>query len=262
MASDSDETKDLLEKLVADLYGAATKDENSKSIGSNESYLEAHDGQYLGKITKNDFDRDSIRNEYGPYGSKYSKTSIFNPYCPYGGAFGRFSPENPYSSTPPRLVINGQEIGKISANNFIPHRIPFEAFIYSLRNEIDALLRGSVTRDLISFHEKVGDIHIRSADGVFLGSLNPNRLDVNSIFNRYGKYGNRYSELSIFNRYSNYGSRYSAYSPYHPTTRTPPEIISGGRRIAYLTVNTSMAPRVDPDQIFEWAKSNVRRKIG
>jgi len=36
----------------------------------------ASDGQFLGKITKNEYSTDSIANKYGTYGSKYSTASM------------------------------------------------------------------------------------------------------------------------------------------------------------------------------------------
>lgn len=41
-----------------------------------ESFLLAQDGQFLSMLSSNKFQTDSIMNEYGIYGSKYSATSI------------------------------------------------------------------------------------------------------------------------------------------------------------------------------------------
>jgi hypothetical protein len=261
LSGDEDPTKALLEKLVADLYGAAAEGGAKADRTTDGSYLEAANKQFLGKITSNVYDTDSILNQYGPYGSQYSGTSIFNPYCPYGGPYGRFSPENPYTTTPPILVINNKLIGKVSANSYVPNRIPVEAFLQSLRHDLDGLLRGDVSRNEIQVHSLSGDTFIQAGDGTFLGSLNPNKYDTNSLFNRYGEYGNKYSSLSIFNKYSTYGGNFSPYSPYNASSRNPPEIISGGKRIAYLTVNKSLSPRIDPSEILNWAERNVRKRI-
>ena len=101
--------------------------------------------------------------------------------------------------------------------------------------------------------------YLAAQDGQFLGSLRPNRYDQDSIFNRYGPYGSRYSQTCIFNRYSPYGGRYSSLSPFNPYTSTPPQVYHGGQAIAYLTVNTRLKPRIDPDQIMDWAEQNVRK---
>ena len=59
---------------------------------------------------------------------------------------------------------------------------------------------------------------IYAPDGQFLGNLNNNRYDPNSVANPYGQYGSRYSPNSINNPYGPYGNRFSPqYSnPYRP----------------------------------------------
>ena len=64
--SSSDKTKDVFEQILAQLYKAQSK--TGKADG--DSYLIAQNNQYLGKITDNSYDNDSILNEYGPYGSQ------------------------------------------------------------------------------------------------------------------------------------------------------------------------------------------------
>ena len=46
-------------------------------------------------------------------------------------------------------------------------------------------------------------------DGTYLGNLNNNRLDPNSINNPLGQYGNRFSPNSVNNQFSPYGNRFS-----------------------------------------------------
>jgi len=57
---------------------------------------------------------------------------------------------------------------------------------------------------------------IYSSDGKYLGNLNSNPYDPNSISNPYGIYGNPYSPDSINNPYGKYGNPYSPYSPHNP----------------------------------------------
>ena len=54
---------------------------------------------------------------------------------------------------------------------------------------------------------------IYANDGTYLGNLNQNRYDPNSVSNPYGPHGSRYSPDSINNRYGEYGSPYSPQSP-------------------------------------------------
>lgn len=55
-----------------------------------------------------------------------------------------------------------------------------------------------------------------SADGHYLGNVNTNKYDPNSISNPYGRYGNPYSPDSINNPYGRYGNPYSAQSVRNP----------------------------------------------
>ena len=59
------------------------------------------------------------------------------------------------------------------------------------------------------FNNGSGSPGIYSSDGKFLGNLNSNRYDPDSVANPYGRYGSPYSPDSINNPYGKYGSRYS-----------------------------------------------------
>jgi len=83
----------------------------------------AHDGAFLGVISKDRLDQRSISNEFGPFGGQFSNTSIFNEFGSYGGEFSSMSPFNPFSSSPPRIVQNGQNVGYLTVNQFMPQRI-------------------------------------------------------------------------------------------------------------------------------------------
>lgn len=86
---------------------------------SGESFLMASDGQYLGKLCLNKFDAESILNEYGAYGSRYSNTSIYNQYSMYGSQYSSLSPFNLYTSTPPVIYLRGIKCGFLSINNYL-----------------------------------------------------------------------------------------------------------------------------------------------
>jgi hypothetical protein len=68
---------------------------------------------------------------------------------------------------------------------------------------------------------------IYAQDGTYLGRLNSNRYDPESVSNPYGTYGSPYSSTSINNPYSSYGSPYSSESATNPYTITPPVVIYG-----------------------------------
>ena len=57
---------------------------------------------------------------------------------------------------------------------------------------------------------------IYSRDGKFLGNMNSNPYDPNSVANPYGRYGSPYSPDSINNPYGRYGNPYSPESVHNP----------------------------------------------
>lgn len=73
----------------------------------------AQDGTFLGRIT-NEYDSDSVLNEYGDYGSKYSDKSIWNEYGEYGGRYSEKSPFNKYASKPPVIFSDAQAVAYLS----------------------------------------------------------------------------------------------------------------------------------------------------
>ena len=95
---------------------------------NNLNYLEgailiANDNQFLGKISKNQFDSDSINNKYGTYGSEYSSYSIFNKYGTYGSEYSSLSPFNKYTSTPPKIYKENIFIAYLTVNTFMFPRV-------------------------------------------------------------------------------------------------------------------------------------------
>jgi len=253
--SSSDKTKELLEQMLAKLY----TEQAQETRGYDTSYLIAQDGQFLGKITDDTYDTDSILNQYGPYGSQYSTTSIFNPYSQYGSVYGAYSINNPYTNTPPKLFISGTLIGYVTTNPYIQNRVAPEAFLYSLNNNLQTLLSGHVIESETQARQLDGESFIEAQDGMFLGKLDPNKFDSDSIFNKFGPYGSKFSQTSIFNKFSDYGSQFSQLSPFNKFSQTPPNLFVNGQFIAFLTVNKYLTPRVDPENLLEWAETNVNR---
>jgi len=62
-------------------------------------------GEYLGNLSANIYDENSVNNQYGRYGSPYSPDSINNPYSSHGSPYSPTSAHNPYASSPP-VIIN------------------------------------------------------------------------------------------------------------------------------------------------------------
>lgn len=80
---------------------------------------------------------------------------------------------------------------------------------------------------------------------VLLGCLNCDKLDSESIWNNYGKYGSKYNNESIWNKNGIYGGKYGKYSPFNYGS-IPPKIINDKSIfIGYFTANKYYADRKD-----------------
>jgi hypothetical protein len=70
---------------------------------------------------------------------------------------------------------------------------------------------------------RAGSPILVAPNGQYLGNLNGNRFDPNSVANPYGRFGNPYSPDSINNPYGRYGN------PYSPDSVTNPYGTGGAR---------------------------------
>ncbi len=61
-------------------------------------------GKYLGTLSANPYDQDSVSNPTGQYGSPYSQDSINNPVGEYGSPYSDKSINNPYATNPPIII--------------------------------------------------------------------------------------------------------------------------------------------------------------
>lgn len=87
---------------------------------------EKHD-VYLGRLNANDFDSESIWNEYSKYGNKFSNNSIWNEYGVYGNEYSQYSPFNEYASYPPVIVdIKGNFYGYFTIDKYKNDRAEFD----------------------------------------------------------------------------------------------------------------------------------------
>lgn len=128
--------------------------------------------------------------------------------------------------------------------SFIHNNQPNSGFISknAVKN-IPSLPQQKPPQPNLSAHELL----VFSNDGhTFLGKLDSNKYDADSVCNKYGDYGRKYSATSIWNEYGTYGSKYSTESAFNQYTNTPPVIISNGKFIGYLTVNHLMNNAISP----------------
>jgi hypothetical protein len=106
------------------------------------------------------------------------------------------------------------------------------------------LLFGSFT----TFGQKTLHIYGGKDHDVYLGCLNCDNYNSNSIWNAYGTYGSKYNSKSIWNSYGNYGSEYSNTSPFNSYASNPPVIVDkDGGFYGYFTVNAYASKRADFD---------------
>ncbi|HVT48081.1 MAG TPA: hypothetical protein VHD57_09865 [Vicinamibacterales bacterium] len=89
----------------ASAYGSRVSPQSATNPYATQApRLIGHDGTYLGKLSANPYDPDSVSNPYGRYGSRYSPTSVNNPYGQYGSRYSPLSPNNPYTTTAPSII--------------------------------------------------------------------------------------------------------------------------------------------------------------
>ncbi len=74
---------------------------------TNAPRLYSSNGQYLGKVSSNQYDPNSISNPYGRYGSQYSPQSVNNPYGQYGSRYSSQGANNPYATNAPIIIGDG-----------------------------------------------------------------------------------------------------------------------------------------------------------
>ena len=74
------------------------------AAGQGAPQILSRDGRYLGTLSSNPYDPDSVSNPYGRYGSPFSPDSINNPYGLYGSRYSSESVHNPYATRAPIIV--------------------------------------------------------------------------------------------------------------------------------------------------------------
>jgi hypothetical protein len=91
----------------------------------------------------------------------------------------------------------------------------------------------------------------------FLGCL-CSEYDTDSVFNKYGTYGNQYSSESIWNKYSDYGSRYSDMSVCNKYATNPPIVVTAdGQFVGYLTLDRYKAGALTDQAVMMWLEKMV-----
>lgn len=85
---------------------------------------------YIGCVTCNQFQAESICNKFGTYGSGFSSLSIWNQFGTYGSQFSAYSPWNQFSSYGPAIIGSDYLFyGYFTVNNFRLNRTTNQSFV-------------------------------------------------------------------------------------------------------------------------------------
>jgi hypothetical protein len=80
-------------------------------------------GEYLGNLSKNPHDPDSVSNPHGA-GNPYDPKSLNNPHGEYGSPYSAKSHTNPYATDAPKLYDSqGNYRGRLSTNPYDPDSV-------------------------------------------------------------------------------------------------------------------------------------------
>jgi hypothetical protein len=86
--------------------------------------LLASDGTFLGVLSSDRNDPNSISNMYGAYGSFWGMYSVRNSGSMYGGGGGIYSPFNPVGINPPVVVYQNQPVLVVTKNLAVLNNLP------------------------------------------------------------------------------------------------------------------------------------------
>lgn len=124
----------LLAKWTLKDYKDNTGQSVENTVQPTTAYPElySNDGKtYLGKLTSDKYDSESVFNTYGTYGSEYSVDSIWNTYGTYGSKYSADSAFNDYAIDPPIIILNGEIVGYLTANKYASGAIsPYELLLW------------------------------------------------------------------------------------------------------------------------------------
>jgi hypothetical protein len=119
---------------------------------------------------------------------------------------------------------------------------------------IDSLLAGPAQQINAEELEELVGGRLVAPDGAFLGLINADTSDSQSIINSWGQYGFSDSPTSIFNPAIPYGGKDGIFSPFNPSSPSPPSIYKEGKFYVYLTENINFRPRTSPRQLITFLR--------
>jgi hypothetical protein len=142
--------------------------------------------QYLGKISTNENDPESIINTFGTYGSNTSSTSIVNRFSEYGNKTSDYSAYNEFASSPP--IINKTEKGSNSSklyltkNKLLSPALDPDILLKLLKSDCDTSLASEP--DLLAFNIWVEESEYYLGDSITVSYciFNNSKSDLDSHF--------------------------------------------------------------------------------
>ncbi len=111
--------------------------------------------------------------------------------------------------------------------------------------------------DSEEFEELLGG-RLVAPDGAFLGLIIADTSSSQSIVNSWGQYGFGDSPTSIFNTAIPYGGKDGVFSPFNPSSPSPPSIYKEGKFYAYFTENPNFRPRSSPKRMIAFLRFLAR----
>jgi hypothetical protein len=112
----------LSKKLIVFLTLTSTCLIASPVLAQSLPIVVGQDGKFLGTLSQNQYDSNSICNPFGQFGNEFAQ-SIFNRYGNYGGEYSNMGAYNPSAKNPPIIVQNRQIIGIVTKNRQIEGRV-------------------------------------------------------------------------------------------------------------------------------------------
>ena len=113
--------------------------------GSFEEVVDRLDGKariysadrkdFLGLISSNCFAKESLANQFGPYGNEFNSKSLLNEFGDYGSKFSSKSAFNDFASHPPIILMNDEVVGYLTTNQLKTPRIDPRLLIAYLQSK-------------------------------------------------------------------------------------------------------------------------------
>ena len=108
-------------------------------VGRIELWGGANYNVFLGCFSCNEFAGDSVFNQFGPFGGRFSPTSVWNRFSDYGSPFSPTSACNEFAANPPRIVDTAaRTYTELTLNTFRPFGNRTPAVLNLLKNQICA----------------------------------------------------------------------------------------------------------------------------